>query len=457
MSKKFISLYSLLLLFICSVLAFPLVSCKKYLDKKSDAALVTPNTLDDLQALLDDNNYMNANTPGLGETSADDYFVQDEFFNSFGDLDRRAYVWNVETYNYPNDWASGYFVVFNSNYCLDQLQKIEKTPGNEEYWNRLKGSALFYRAYYYLGLVWDFAKAYDDESSLTDPGIVLRNTSDFNEATMRATVTESYQKILTDLKQAAQYLQEIPTHVMRPSKAAAYGALARTYLSMRKYDSAFKYADAALQIKSDLLDYNSTEVDPVSYVPFAPFNKEIIFYSTQSGNYTAKLYFYASIDTMLLQTYAPTDLRLPNFFFTNNNYYSFKGNYAGTLYPPFSGIATDEMLLTRAEGYARLGKPFEAMADVNTLLEKRFKTGTFKPLIVNTASEALDTILRERRKELVMRGLRWIDIKRLNKENYNIILTRKVNGQSFQLVPNSSYYALPLPADVIRQSGIPQN
>jgi hypothetical protein len=50
-----------------------------------------------------------------------------------------------------------------------------------------------------------------------------------------------------------------------------------------------------------------------------------------------------------------------------------------------------------------------------------------------------------------------MDIKRLNKENANIVLVRKIEGQAYTLQPNANYYALPLPADVIKASGIPQN
>lgn len=80
-----------------------------------------------------------------------------------------------------------------------------------------------------------------------------------------------------DAKQSMEYLPNLPEHPMRPSKAGAYGLLARTYLSMRQYDSAYKYADLSLQLKNTLLDYNSASVNPNSDVPFQPFNEEINF------------------------------------------------------------------------------------------------------------------------------------------------------------------------------------
>jgi hypothetical protein len=115
------------------------------------------------------------------------------------------------------------------------------------------------------------------------------------------------------------------------------------------------------------------------------------------------------------------------------------------------------MYLVRAECEARKGLVASAMDDLNTLLIKRWKTGTFIPVTADNANEALQIILTERRKELIDRGLRWMDIKRLNKENANIVLVRKIEGQAYTLQPNANYYALPLPADVIKASGIPQN
>jgi hypothetical protein len=400
---------------------------------------------------------MNANTSGFGEASADDIFLQTDLYNSFDAISQKEYSWNLRVYNDPNDWGADYNVIYNANYCLDQLKLIDKTNVNQDEWDNVKGSALFYRGYYYLGLIWDFGKAYDDDSSKTDLGIVLRKSSDFNVPSTRATVIDSYTQVISDLSAAANYLPDISSHPMRPCKSAAYGALARAWLSMRKYDSAFKYADQTLKTRNELVDYNSSEVDPSSYVPFAPFNKEVIFYSTASGMHTSTLYFYGSIDTNLLATYDPDDLRTSIFFFPYNGYYGFKGNYAGALYPSFSGIATDEMYLIRAECYARQGKLSEAMDDLNTLLLKRYRTGTYVPLSINNKEDALERILLERRKELLMRGLRWIDIKRLNKENYQITQIRKIGSQIYTLAPNSNYYALPLPDDIIRITGMPQN
>jgi hypothetical protein len=73
------------------------------------------------------------------------------------------------------------------------------------------------------------------------------------------------------------------------------------------------------------------------------------------------------------------------------------------------------------------------------------------------ATEALNIILIERRKELLMRGLRWMDIKRLNKEDAGIVMKRTINGQTYTLLPNDLRYSFPIPEDVISLSGMQQN
>src|SRR3546814_20049653 len=118
----------------------------------------------------------------------------------------------------------------------------------------------------------------------------------------------------------------------------------------------------------------------------------------------------------------------------------FRKNEDGTMYfrgsyhqssVPFSGLATDEVYLIRAECYARTGNVAAAMEDVNTLLEKRWKAGTFFPFSAQTAEEALSFILKERRKELVLSSMRWSGLRRLNQDaGFSAILIRKLKGRS---------------------------
>jgi hypothetical protein len=453
----------LIYLSIFCIFIINLASCKKYLDKKANTSFVVPSSVSDLQALLDDATIMNLNgTPIFEENSADDYFLVYADLSTLSTQNQKAYVWEpYDNVQFPNDWSYSYAAIYNANYCLEQIEKIDQNS-NLLSWNNVKGSALFFRSYYLTHLVWTFAKAYDEASANTDLGIPLRLTSDFNVPSVRSSVQETYDKVINDAKESITYLPDNSSHPFRPSKAASYGLLARIYLSMRQYDSALKYSNLCLQIKNQLINLNGDPdiINSFSSTnpPFKQFNKETIFYTVMSNSYSTANPFRANIDTSLFQSYTNNDLRRVAYFKPNTAYPSyklFKGSYTSAT-TAFTGIATDEMYLVRSECYARKGDITSALADLNTLLSKRYNA-TFIPVTATNANDALAKILEERRKELIFRDLRFIDIKRFNKEGANITLKRIVNGQLFTILPNDNRYALPIPQEIINQSGMPQN
>lgn len=435
-------------------------ACTKVLDEKSDTRLVIPTTVTDLQALLDDGVTMNTRrTPSFGEASADDYFLLQTGYNALTVNAQRSYIWTNRDYLWPNDWSAIYTPVYNANLCLEQLEGIAVTNANQAAWNNIKGSALFFRAYYFLQGAWVFAQSYDAASAGSDPGIAIRTQSDPNIPSVRASVKATYDQIVTDARTSIGYLPDNAQNFQRPCKAAAYGLLARTFLTMRMYDSAYKYADLFLQAKSTLIDYNNTaQVSASGTVSFQQLNNpETIFYTEMTVNYNSIQTTSALADTTLFNSYATNDMRKTVFFRANGNYRRFKGSYAGSGTLFFSGIATDEMYLVRAECAARANNITGAMADLNALMIKRWKTGTYVNMTSSSAADALSKVLVERRKELIFRGLRWPDIKRLNKENANITLTRILNGQTYTLAPNANAFALALPSDIVNITGMPQN
>ncbi len=428
-------------------------SCKKFLDEKSDAKLVVPASQKDLQALLDDYSRLNnAESSGM-EISSDDYYLTFADWNPLGLEPRALHVWQAENIfdDFANDWANPYRTVYAANTVLEQIDKVERQPFAQ--WNNIKGQALYHRGKSFLTLLSGWSLAYDPITSNNDLGIPLRLHTDFNEVSVRSSVAQSYEQVLSDLKQAIELLPGTPVHVMRPSKPAAYGLMSRTLLFMRRYDQAELYADSALQLKSTLLDYNT--LNAAATFPIPQFNVEVLmenrFGSAPLNNSRAK------IDSVLYASYATNDLRKTVFFRNNNNgTYGFKGSYEGGA-TFFVGVAVDEMYLIKAECLARRNAVPEAMAVLNSLLIKRWKAGTFIPFTATNKNDALQLILRERRKELLMRSLRWADVKRLNKEGHNMTMRRRLNNIDYILPPNDLRYALPIPEDIIELAGIPQN
>lgn len=433
--------------------------CKKFLEEKPDKKLAVISKSDELQSLLDHSAFVNFREPVSGELSSDDYYITDNEYNTvYSEFQNRLYTWEKE-FVFPevnNDWYNLYRCIYRANTVLDNLGNAEPAS-SDNVLDDIKGQALFLRGRSLLAGSFIWSQAYDAATASIDLGLPIRSNSDFNEPSVRSSVKETYEQIIYDLKEAATLLPDIVIHKIRPTRQAAFAMLARTFLSMRDYDAAWLYADSCLQISATLIDYNDPAIAfPDRYYGFRQFNDEVI---TVTGMEIPELLsaYIGRTDSIFYSSYDDNDMRKQIYFIDNGDgSVSFKGSY-DSWKSLFSSVATDEMFLIRAECSARKNRLQEAINDLNTLLEKRWKTGTFQPYVATDSVETLNIILKERRKELTMRGLRWMDIKRLNKEGYNISLKRVVNGEEYALIPGDSRFALPLPEDVIRLSGMIQN
>ncbi len=435
-----------------------LFSCKKdWLDEKPNKALVIPSTLQDCQILLDNNQRLNNREPAIGEIGADNYFKLYADWQASQEIERNMYIWLPDIFgSQPSfDWRNDYEKIYYANAVLETLAKIEVVPSNSTEWNTLKGTALFFRAMGHYNMVSLFAKPYDPVTSSSDLGIPIKTSADINQTTTRGTVQGVYDLILADLNEAKQLLPSSVSFKTRPSKVAAEGLLADIYLTMGNYDKALENADAALNKYNTLLDFNT--LNPASNTPFSRFNNEVIFHCVQTAFGIVAL-GTAYIDTTLYQSYNSNDLRKVLFFRNRTVGYSFKGSYNQSGSTFFSGVSTDELYLIRAECYARKNNIPLAMIDLNNLLRTRWKIGTYVDMTATTQAEALAKVLTERRKELLFRGRRWNDLRRLNKDpNYAITLKRILNSQTYTLPPNDVRYVYPIPLEEITRSGIEQN
>lgn len=437
---------------------FLMTGCAKFLDEVPNQNLVIPSRLSDLQGMMDDYGNLLPD-PGIGEISADDYYLTNADWASLTEEGhRRTYLWEKDYLfgtGSSTDWLTAYRIIYYANIVLENIVKIEQNALNQAEWNNIKGQAAFLRGRSLLGATQVWTKAYDQSTAAADLGMPIRLSSDFNVPSVRSNLKETYERIIADLKEAATLLPIQPVHVTRPSQPAAFGLLARTYLFMGDYEKCLYYSDQFLNLKNELLDFNT--LSPSATFPVPEFNKEVIY-----GSYIltpAPLNIVrAKVDSSLYNSYVTDDLRKTIFFRNNNNMtYGFKGSYRGNL-SPFSGVATNEVYLMRAECYARLGNTNAALSDLNTLLKTRWrKSVPYKPYVATNADEALKLILVERRKELLIRGLRWPDIKRLNKLGAGITLFRVINNKLYTLPANDLRYALPIPEDIIALTGMQQN
>ena len=443
------------------ILMLPIFGCKKYLDVKPDQHLAVPtDNINNLQLILDDTYTMNQSMPSAGEVGSDNFFIDQESWNTIKQssaTESGLYIWDRNLFNETdyNDWTLAYKTIFNANLVLDALNDIKQTAENSTNYNNIKGMALFYRAYSFLILLQEFAPAYNNATAANDLGIALRLSSALSEKSTRSNNQVCYAQIVTDFKSATDLLLDKQTFATRPCKAAAYGALARTYLLMGDYNNSLKAAQSYLNDSPLLLDYNTVS-DSTAYA-LTRYNPEVSYHATlyYLGIYSPG---YGRVDDALFSMYSDDDLR-KTLFFSNNgpgNIY-FKGSYDGSEVP-FGGIATDEIYLIAAECYARSDDRENAMKTLNSLLVKRWRNNAFSPLSAVSQADAVNQILNERRKELVFRNLRWGDLKRLNKETiHQTTISRMLNGVNYLLLPLDKRYNLPLPEKVINLSGMQQN
>jgi tetratricopeptide (TPR) repeat protein len=441
---------------------FPILfaSCgEDWLDEKRDINLVVPSSLKDMRLMLNNSYPLVYDGRGLAELSCGDVYFTDQDWQGKIALERYAYIWSdamFEETTFLAEWDYAYSQVLIANLVLETLEEIVPGSGEQDEWNDVNGSALFFRARAFFNLAQLFSKPYDAATADTDPGIPLQLSSDINVSSVRASVQETYERIIDDLEEASGLLDVTPAYSTNPSRPAAYGLLARCHLAMRSYAKALEYADLALGDHDALLDYNT--LDAGRSYPMSLFNEEVIFHGQLSSSFAGFRSPTGKTDPALYEAYEENDLRRTVFFRENTDgSFSFKGNYTGGS-SLFGGIATDELLLIRAEGYARVGDTGNALEDLNTLLEKRYKTGTFEPNVADNAGEAIAMVLEERRKELLMRGLRWTDLRRLNFEpEHAVTINRTVEDVTHSLAPGDPRYTLPIPDYVIQASGIEQN
>lgn len=441
---------------------FCMASCNKFLEDKTNKTSTVPSTLEDMQALLDAGNQLNLGSyPFLLEACTDDFFVSDAGYNRLYNFEQQVYKFqNPALYGTIENmvvWRNAYKAIAVTNTVLDGLPDIKILKGLDP--SNIKGQALFHRALMHFTLLQLYAAPFDQKGDNNGAGIPLKLTADINDKTKQSTVGECYRSVIEDLEQASDLLPHELGILTRPNRISAFAALSRVYLAMEDYVQAKNYADKVLGSYKTLMDLNTMNVDAA--YPYPAMNAETLFFAYSNGStmFIGSRGSYLTMD--LLKLYEAHDLRLrANYKKGTDGFSTFKGQYMGTgagLF--FVGMTTSEVLLNAAECNARLGNVASALEQLNYLLQNRIEKSFFVPVTETNSEALLKVIIEERRKELVRRGLRWSDLRRLNKDERfkkEIVREITVDGKTeqFKLLPNSSGYIFNIPAEVKNMTGM---
>ncbi|WP_316842279.1 RagB/SusD family nutrient uptake outer membrane protein [Pedobacter gandavensis] len=454
--------------------------CKDYLDIKPKGYTI-PEVFEDYKKLLNnrDLNYSASAYPNFLTDDAQTGTLKD--VNSNTDftlrslLKRNLYSFEhgatLESGSMDTFYESAYSRIFTYNVVINNIENVpDGVPAQKK---QLKAEALVGRAFEYFNLVNGYSVQYDAATAATDLGVPLVLSEDVTLKYIRNTVAEVYAQILKDLLEAQPNLGTVADHKFRPTKAACYALLSKTYLVMGKYTEALQNANEALKVNKNLISYQDyttklgvtfgrviTIAKPELFFPPVENSVETVWArrtAQSDGHVMGEL--YASKD--LLDIYAKDlpgggiDKRLNLFFCTDSaqfgsNLTRFPGRSIWAPYVEFNmAFSTGELMLIAAEAEARIGDKDIALQHLYTLRNKRIVGN--KPLIAATNDDALVLVLEERRREMPFQGItRLIDLKRLNKDpRFAKTVTHTFGTQTFTLPANDLRYVLPIPPKVL--------
>ncbi|ARS40306.1 hypothetical protein CA265_11835 [Sphingobacteriaceae bacterium GW460-11-11-14-LB5] len=433
-------------------------SCKKYLDESPIKGKVVPKTLADYEEFLND---IILSQSGYIYPE----FMTDDMLNSSitsvnTNRMSRSYTWQKELLLATDDdaeWNTPYNYIYICNLVLDNLQNAAQ--GTEETRNRLRAEALTQRAYYLFTVANLYGNDYVAATASTDLSVPIMLHGDLEAKATRATVQQVYDQVISDLQTAISIADfpDVGRNYVHPGKLASMALLARVYLFKGDYANALKCANDILAKKNTLFDWNSLSfsnpakptASTIVNNPLPQSNVENLYCKlvTNGGIFVR---FMASSD--LLTVLDTKDLRYVFNFTrltsTGAASTSVNPDYLGTT--PNYSIGVPEIMLIKAECLARAGDKDGAVAILNTLRIKRFKPADYVALTASSADDALAKVLTERRRELLYKGVRWFDLKRLNRDDrFKKTISRVIGSTTYTLEPNSPAYLLQIAPKII--------
>jgi hypothetical protein len=221
---------------------------------------------------------------------------------------------------------------------------------------------------------------------------------------------------------------------------------------MGNYATALLYADSTLQLQNTLLDLRpyANASSPFVYLgmPLSNLNPEVILMKA-ADNQDAPIL----LSPELLNLFSPDDIRVQAFaiggqLLTNYNGYFF--SYISPLESRNEGPRVGEVYMIKAECQVRTGDVPGGLQTANLLRQMRFTTSTYTPLTAASQQDALIQVLQERRRELMGRGFRLTDLKRLNKDPaFAKTVVHPLATGSVSQPPNSNLLIFPIAPNVL--------
>lgn len=431
-----------------ALLALGLVGCQDFLDIQPKGRVIA-STIEDYDLLLNGGGHTIHTTPNeeVLSLTADDYTLSDSGgdINSPDNENFQLFSWGP--YRFYNSktpasaWNGAYENIYTFNKVINEVENAEMVSGyTEQDRLRVKAEAQYGRALEYLYLANIFGKGYSSSAS-TDLAVPILTKDDLSATSpKRSSVQEVYDFILNDLTQAVAHLPKRSKGLTRPNTGAGYALLSRAYLYKGDFQKALENAEKALQEKGNLQDYTALSSREEKQNAYKLEQYAFHYFGAMTG--------YSAFSDDLLSVLDQTDdTRFSKFFL----------EYLGSYYPTVfievnTSCSVGEMVVTRAECLARLGRNTEAIDVLNSLRQNRLDNYTdLTPADFATDLDLLKFCLEERRRETFRTMTRLFDLKRTaNDPNLVKTITHHFDGVNYTTTSDSDKLVLPIPAQVLK-------
>ncbi len=362
----------------------------------------------------------------------------EDFINITGNTFTGYESWNNSYAPGSNDiislWSAGYTTINQANVLIDGLQKNSgKISAALE--AQYIGEAKFLRALAYYSLVTAYARPYNENNG-SSPGLPLRllaETTPANNDLARSTVAEIYNQILKDLNDAESGLpQSHATALLNTTRAHKNTAIAlktRVYLSQNNWDKVIEEAgkivpqtsapfsattgvNHQLQNVVQIFSANFTSNESVFSIPFTTLDNYggqsslAYIYNTNSEYYLNPAGIYGDAQ------WGSADLRREWLRVTGGRAFLAKFGATAPFLNYIPVIRYSEVLLNYAEALARKGETPLAQALLKEVHNRSDASFVFPEASLSTPTALINTILKERRIELLGEGFRSNDLLR---------------------------------------------
>lgn len=362
-------------------------------------------------------------------------------------------------------WQDYYQIIRSCNFVIEDVEKY--TAENPEKAKIIKGQAYAIRALVHSKIVNIFAQGYPYTADASHPGIPYITSSDITKPFTRQTVTEVYNNLIADLKAAISILPANISDCRYINGPTAKALLARVYLFKSDYTNA-KIQSQELINQYPLLPIsqgypvdlfkNKISTQTEVFFQITPLENNIVA-TNFLGIYLEFEYYMATLDLVTLLSENSNDIR--NSWIQNSNtgwkVNKFPAGAAGGLnsipsndyYVPV--IRSSEIFLTAAESCAKTNDETNARLYLNAIRKRADQTIAD---VSATGQALVDSIYKERRKELCFEGLRMFDLQRWKMPVQRIDV---LPGYQTTLSYPSDKAIAPIPGQDVTLMGLKQN